>query len=230
MHDPGDALVVAVDGGMPVPSGGPFIRRPAPPEDSAVPTEFVPGAVAREPNAPPVVAERCDGMLPNPPLKAAAGEAIKRAVMRARSDFIGDISSNSSIQPMGPGRGSGRKMSQVLGFDMSRLWLSWAHNRGSLPMRVVLAAVMLAALAGPAVAQQSHVPRYGEEEKDKTSAEKAADKAAAQAYQRSLGAIPDKGPQDPWGAVRSNDGPKPATTKTAKSAKGKTATTEAKPQ
>jgi hypothetical protein len=163
-------------------------------------------------------------------LKAAAGEAIKRTVTRARSDFIGDVSSSSFIQRMGSRPGSGRKMSQVLGFDLNRLWLSWAHNRGSLPMRVVLAAVMLALLAAPAVAQQTHVPRYGEEEKDKTPAEKAADKAAAQAYQRSLGAIPDKGPQDPWGNVRSNDGPKPAATKTAKSAKSKTTTTEAKPQ
>ena len=96
-------------------------------------------------------------------------------------------------------------------------------------MRVVLAAVILVALAAPAFAQQDHVQRYGEADKDKTPAQKAADKAAAEAYQRSLGAIPDKGPQDPWGAVR-NDGPKPATTKTAKTAKSKTTATEAKRQ
>jgi hypothetical protein len=99
-------------------------------------------------------------------------------------------------------------------------------------MRVVLAAVILAALAAPAFAQQDHVQRYGEEDKDKTAAQKAADKATADAYKRSLGAIPDKGPQDPWGTVRSNDGPKPAPTKTAKTAKSKTTTTttDAKPQ
>jgi len=97
-------------------------------------------------------------------------------------------------------------------------------------MRVVLAAVILAALAAPAFAQQDHVPRYGEADKEKTASQKAADKAAAEAYQRSLGAIPDKGPQDPWGAVRSNDGSKPTTTKTAKTAKRKTTTTDAKPQ
>jgi hypothetical protein len=97
-------------------------------------------------------------------------------------------------------------------------------------MRVVLAAVIISALAAPAFAQQDHVQRYGEEDKEKTNAQKAADKAAADAYKRSLGVIPDKGPQDPWGTVRSNDGPKPAATKTAKTAKSKTTTTEAKPQ
>jgi len=97
-------------------------------------------------------------------------------------------------------------------------------------MRVVLAAVILVALAAPAFAQQDHVQRYGEADKEKTPAQKAADKAAAEAYQRSLGAIPDKGPQDPWGDVRSNDGPKPATTKTAKTTKSKTTATEAKRQ
>jgi hypothetical protein len=37
-------------------------------------------------------------------------------------------------------------------------------------MRIVLAAAVLALLAGPAFAQNvdGHVPRYGEEEKDKT--------------------------------------------------------------
>ncbi len=96
-------------------------------------------------------------------------------------------------------------------------------------MRVVLTAVILVAMAAPAFAQD-HVPRYGEADKDKTASQKAADKAAAEAYQRSLGAIPDKGPQDPWGDVRSNDGPKPTTTKTAKTAKSKTTATEAKRQ
>lgn len=96
-------------------------------------------------------------------------------------------------------------------------------------MRVVLAAVIMSALAAPAFAQQDHVQRYGEEDKEKTAAQKAGDKAAADAYKRSLGVIPDKGPQDPWGTVRSNDGAKPAATK-AKTAKSKTTTTEAKPQ
>ena len=97
-------------------------------------------------------------------------------------------------------------------------------------MRVVLAAVIISALAAPAFAQQDHVQRYGEKDPEKTAAQKAADKAATDAYQRSLGVIPDKGPQDPWGTVRSNDGPKPATTKSAKTAKSKTTATETKPQ
>ena len=97
-------------------------------------------------------------------------------------------------------------------------------------MRVVLAAVILAALTAPAFAQQDHVQRPGETEPDKTPAQMEADKAAVDGYKRSLGAIPDKGPQDPWGTVRGTDGPKPATNKTSKSAKSKTTTTDAKPQ
>ena len=98
-------------------------------------------------------------------------------------------------------------------------------------MRVVLAAAIVASLAAPAFAQQSHVPRYGETEKDKTASQKAADKAAADAYKRSLSAIPDKGPGDPWGTVRSTDAPKPAATatKTAKS-RSKAGSAESKPQ
>ena len=95
-------------------------------------------------------------------------------------------------------------------------------------MRVLLAASIIAALATPAIAQQKHMQEYGQTDKDKTAAEKAADKAAADAYQRSLGAIPDKGPQDPWGTMRS-DPPKPAATKTAKT-KTRTGSTDAKPQ
>jgi len=96
-------------------------------------------------------------------------------------------------------------------------------------MRAVLAAVIIASLPMPAFAQQAHVPQYGEAEKEKTASQKAAEKAAADAYQRSLGVIPDKGPSDPWGTVRSNDAPKTTTTKTAKS-KAKTGSAEAKPQ
>jgi hypothetical protein len=93
-------------------------------------------------------------------------------------------------------------------------------------MRLLLATAIIAALAAPAFAQQAHVPRYGEEDKEKTTAQKAADKAAAEAYQRSLGAIPDKGASDPWGTVRS-DTPKTTATKTAKT-KTKTGSADAK--
>lgn len=96
-------------------------------------------------------------------------------------------------------------------------------------MRAVLAAVIIASLAAPAFAQQKHMQQYREADPDKTEAQKAADKAAVDAYQRSLSAIPDQGPTDPWGNVRSNNAPKPAATKTAKG-KAKTRSTEAKSQ
>ena len=89
-------------------------------------------------------------------------------------------------------------------------------------MRFLLAATVIAALSAPAFAQQPHMQEYGQPDKEKTASEKAADKAAADAYQRSLGAIPDKGTSDPWGTVRS-DTPKTATaTATAKTAASKT--------
>jgi hypothetical protein len=90
-------------------------------------------------------------------------------------------------------------------------------------MRVLLAVVMVALMAGSAFAQDKHVPRYGEEDKEKSATEKAADKAAADAYQRSLGNIPEKGPVDPWGVVRPTDSAK-ATEATAKPKKAKSAT------
>jgi hypothetical protein len=90
-------------------------------------------------------------------------------------------------------------------------------------MRIFLLAVAVVALvAGPALAQDQHIPRYGEEDKDKTPAEKAAEKAAEQAYKRSLSNIPAQGAADPWGNVRSDNAPKAVaktTAKTAKSAK-----------
>jgi hypothetical protein len=95
-------------------------------------------------------------------------------------------------------------------------------------MRAVLAAVIITAFATPAFAQ--HMQQYGEPDKDKTSSEKAAEKAAAEAYQRSLGAIPDKGSNDPWGTVRSNDAPKTAPARTAKSKATKTGSAEPKAQ
>lgn len=87
-------------------------------------------------------------------------------------------------------------------------------------MRVLAAAAMMVLLAGPALAQDSHVPRYGEEDKDKSPEQMQADKAAERAYKRSLGNIPDQGPTDPWGTVRSTDAPKTA----AKPVKSKTRT------
>ena len=87
-------------------------------------------------------------------------------------------------------------------------------------MKVFLAAMILALLAGPAYAQTKNVPKYGDADKAKSPQEIAAEKEAERAYQRSLGNIPDQGPTDPWGNVRSDGAPKPvAKTSPAKRAK-----------
>jgi hypothetical protein len=67
-------------------------------------------------------------------------------------------------------------------------------------MRDWVVAVAILALSGAAFAQD--VPKYGEVDKDKSPSDVAAEKAAEKAYRKSLGNIPDKGPSDPWGAVR----------------------------
>ena len=74
-------------------------------------------------------------------------------------------------------------------------------------MRVLLAAAMIALLAGPVYAQKQ-IPKYGEADPDKTPQEIEAAKAAEHAYKNSLGNIPDKGTADPWGTVRSGNAPK----------------------
>jgi hypothetical protein len=87
-------------------------------------------------------------------------------------------------------------------------------------MRAFLALAIVAALTAPAFAQDNHIQRYGEPDKEKSDTEKAADKAAERAYQKSLGNIPDQGPSDPWGAVRTTDAPKTAATKAKKTKTG----------
>jgi hypothetical protein len=86
-------------------------------------------------------------------------------------------------------------------------------------MRVLFAVALVALLVTPVYAQQKAIPKYGEADKDKTPQEKAAEKAAEQAYQRSLGNIPDKGPTDPWGNMRSDGAPKPEAKAPVKRAK-----------
>lgn len=73
-------------------------------------------------------------------------------------------------------------------------------------MRIV-AAVIAALLASPALAQDKPIPRYGEEEKAKTPEQKAQEREAEKAYRRSLGNIPEQKSVDPWGNVR-GDAPK----------------------
>lgn len=74
-------------------------------------------------------------------------------------------------------------------------------------MRVLLAAIVFALLAGPAFAQKS-IPKYGELE-GKPDHEIKAEKEAERAYQKSLGRIPEqKGSSDPWGTMRGDSAPK----------------------
>ena len=74
-------------------------------------------------------------------------------------------------------------------------------------MRKIAVAVMFALISGPALAQD-HVPMYGEQPKEKTEAQKADDKRAERAYQRSLNNVPDQKAVDPWGAARGDDASK----------------------
>jgi hypothetical protein len=79
-------------------------------------------------------------------------------------------------------------------------------------MKVFHAAAVVALLAGQAYAQTAPVPRYGELDKEKTPQQKGAEQETERAYQRSLSNIPAKGgTTDPWGTVRSESSPKPAT-------------------
>lgn len=89
------------------------------------------------------------------------------------------------------------------------------------------AVAVIALLAGQASAQERPVTRYGEEDKAKSPTERAAEKDAERAYQRSLGNIPAQKTVDPWGIARGDSAPpKPATASPAKSK----ADTGAKPQ
>jgi hypothetical protein len=89
-------------------------------------------------------------------------------------------------------------------------------------VRAFIAAAIIAALAGPALAQQAPVQRYGEKDKEKSFNEKEQEKEAERAYKRSLGNVPEKGPVDPWGNARSVEAPK-TDAKSAAKADAKTA-------
>jgi hypothetical protein len=98
-----------------------------------------------------------------------------------------------------------------------------SHPEG-MRMRVFAAAAIIAFLAGPAYAQTKPIPRYGEVDKDKTPQQIESEREAERAYKRSLGNIPDQGPTDPWGNVRSEGAPK-AAAKAAPSKRAKPDTT-----
>jgi hypothetical protein len=75
-------------------------------------------------------------------------------------------------------------------------------------MRIFGAAAIIALLAGPAVAQEKSIPKYGDVAKPKTWGEMEQEKETERAYQRSLGNVPAKGPVDPWGNARTVEAPK----------------------
>ena len=79
-------------------------------------------------------------------------------------------------------------------------------------MRVILSAAIVIALSQSAYAQD-RMQRYGEEDKVKSATERQAERDAQKAYSNSLKNIPDKGPSDPWGTVRSTDAPKTSSKK-----------------
>jgi hypothetical protein len=88
-------------------------------------------------------------------------------------------------------------------------------------VRAFIAAAIIAALAGPAWAQQKPMQRYGEKDKDKTPNELQLERDAERAYQRSLGSVPEKGPVDPWGIARNVEAPKGEAKSAAKTAPAK---------
>jgi hypothetical protein len=100
---------------------------------------------------------------------------------------------------------------------------------GNMRMKVLGAAAIIALLAGPVLAQQAPMQRYGEKDKEKTPNELQQERDAERAYQRSLGSVPEKGPVDPWGNARSVEAPKGDAKAAAKTAspKPKTKTGEA---
>jgi hypothetical protein len=67
--------------------------------------------------------------------------------------------------------------------------------------------------AAPAFAQQEHVQQAGEAPREKTRLEILGERDAEKAYNKSLSRIPDKGPVDPWGNVRSDNAPPKAPAK-----------------
>jgi hypothetical protein len=85
-------------------------------------------------------------------------------------------------------------------------------------VRAFIAGAIIAALAGPAWAQQKPMQRYGEKDKDKTWGEMEQEKETEQAYKRSLGSVPEKAPVDPWGNARNVGEPKADAKAAAKSA------------
>lgn len=98
---------------------------------------------------------------------------------------------------------------------------------GRVPGLVVLIAALAVVTTLPARAQDNHIQRYGEKDKEESATEKAAKKEAERAYQRSLGNIPSQKATDPWGTVRSDEAPKAAAKPATVKPKAKSATAAA---
>ena len=80
-----------------------------------------------------------------------------------------------------------------------------------VPALVAMIALMASVTGLPAAAQDNHIQRYGEKDKEESATEKTAKKEAERAYQRSLGNIPAQKATDPWGIARGDESqPKPA--------------------
>jgi hypothetical protein len=85
----------------------------------------------------------------------------------------------------------------------------FSENAGSIPMRVLGAAAVIALLTGPAYAQMMPNVNLIPEIASKTPEEKEQEATQQKAYRESLKKIPDaKVSSDPWGNVRSVDTPK----------------------
>lgn len=89
-----------------------------------------------------------------------------------------------------------------------------SHMEG-IGMRVFCAAAMFVWLVAPACAQE-HMQEAGQAAKEKSQTQIQSDRDAERAYKRSLNNIPDAGPSDPWGQVRSESPSKPVAKAVAK--------------
>jgi hypothetical protein len=89
-------------------------------------------------------------------------------------------------------------------------------------MKVACTAVLAFLIAAPAYAQDP-IPRYGEKDKEKSPQEMQDEREVQKAYKRSLNNIPDRGPTDPWGSVRSDSPPKASTKAATKATPAKRA-------
>jgi hypothetical protein len=97
------------------------------------------------------------------------------------------------------------------------------ENTGSMLMRILGAAAVIALLTVPAYAQAPNINLIPELQ-SKSPEEKEAEAARDKAYKESLKKIPDaKVSSDPWGNVRSGDTPKTPAPAKPKTKTGSTA-------